>query len=225
MAEFTLYIGNKNYSSWSMRPWLALKHAGVDFEEVLIPLGEVGEGRAELIRPYSPSGKVPALKHGDLILWESLAICEYVAELFPSAQLWPEDRTARALARAVSLEMATSFAELRAALTMNIRRHVPGFVVPVPAQANVNRIQQIWRSSRERFGQGGPFLFGRFSIADAMYAPVVTRFETYAVPVDADTRAYMAAVQALPEMQEWTRAAHAEPYVIEAYEAISDGKA
>lgn len=224
MADLTLYIANKNYSSWSLRPWLLLKQAGIDFEEVFIPLGEPGPDRGVRIRPHSPSGKVPALRHGSLVVWESLAIAEYVAELHPAAQLWPEDRAARAVARAVSAEMASGFSNMRAALSMNIRRKLTNYKVSDGAAVDVARVQEIWRTCRESYGQGGPFLFGRFSIADAMYAPVVTRFQTYGVAVDDGARAYMEAVSALPAMQAWVAAAHEEPHVIAAYEAITDAQ-
>ncbi|AKT40775.1 glutathione S-transferase family protein [Chondromyces crocatus] len=222
MADFTLFIGNKNYSSWSLRPWLALKAAGVDFEEVLIALGNPEEPIRDVIRRHSPSGKVPALRHGDLLIWESLAICEYVAELFPEARLWPEERAARAVARAVSAEMAAGFAELRAAMPMNIRRRVANFQVPAAALVHVDRIQESFRSCRAQFGAGGPFLFGSFTIADAMYAPVVTRFRTYGVAVDEVAQAYMTAVLSLPSMQAWEEAAQAETMVVPATEAIAD---
>lgn len=222
MSDLTLYIGNKSYSSWSLRAWLVLRQSGADFEEVVIPLDEPGV-RVPAILAHSPTGKVPALRHGDLTIWESLAIGEYVAELFPAAGLWPEDRAARAIARAASAEMASSFPELRAALTMNVRRKAAPRPLSEPVARNVARIQEIWRDCRARFGQGGPFLFGRFSVADAMYAPVVTRFDTYGVEVDEGARAYMAAVLALPAMQDWFSAARLETRTIKAFEAIADG--
>lgn len=221
MSDLTLYIGNKAYSSWSLRAWLPLRHIGAAFEEVMIPLDEPGV-RVPAIHAHSPTGKVPALRHGDLTVWESLAIGEYVAELFPEAGLWPEDRAARAVARAASAEMATGFAELRAALPMNVRRKVPSRPLPEPVARHAARIQELWRSCRSRWGAGGDFLFGRFSIADAMYAPVVTRFETYGVEVDAVARGYMDAVLGLPAMRAWIAGAAEEPQRIKAYEAIAD---
>ncbi|AUX32524.1 MULTISPECIES: glutathione S-transferase family protein [Sorangium] len=219
MAELTLYIGNRSYSSWSLRPWLALKHAGAEFDEVVIPLRAPGVRTPEIQR-HSPSGKVPALKHGALTIWESLAIAEYVAESFPEAKLWPEARDARAVARAVSAEMASSFAALRTALPMNVRRKIQGVAITEAASQDIARVQAIWNDCRSRFGQGGEFLFGRFSVADAMYAPVATRFDTYGVELDAVSRRYVAAILALPAMQEWIAKAREEPHIIEAYEAI-----
>lgn len=214
MAEFTLIIGNKNYSSWSLRPWLALKRAGLPFDEVLIALDQPNT-RSEIFR-WSPSGRVPCLVHGDVSVWESLAIMEYLAEIAPEAGLWPEDRGARALARAVSTEMHAGFSALRQALPMNIRSSFPGRPIPVPVQEDINRVAAIWRDCRKRFGEsaGGPFLFGGFTIADAMYAPVVTRFTTYGVPLDEDARSYVATMTALPEMRAWADAARREPMVI-----------
>jgi glutathione S-transferase len=214
MADATLIIGNKNYSSWSLRPWLACKRSGLEFDEVLVPLSEPST-KAEILR-WTPSGRVPGLKHGDLTIWDSLAIGEYVAELKPEARLWPADRAARAVARAVSAEMHSGFAALREAMPMNIRSSFPGRGITPAVQEDINRITAMWRDCRKRFGQGtgDDLLFGHFTIADAMYAPVVTRFATYAVELDDDARAYMAAVMALPEMIEWVDAARREPMII-----------
>ena len=154
MADFTIYLGNKNYSSWSLRPWLALKQTGAEFEEVVIPLSEATT-RATILS-YSPSGRVPALKHVELTLWDSLAICEYLAESFPAAQLWPADAAARAVARAVSAEMHSGFAALRNHLPMNMRSSFPNRGVTPEVQADINRITAIWRDCRKRFGGGGP---------------------------------------------------------------------
>jgi glutathione S-transferase len=216
MAELTIYLGNKNYSSWSMRPWLALKHTGVAFEEVVIPLYEP-TSRATILG-YSPSGRVPALKDGEHTVWDSLAICEYLAERFPDARLWPEDRIERARARSVSAEMHAGFAALREHLPMNIRSSFPGRGVTPEVQADINRIAAIWIQCRTRHAAGGPFLFGHFTIADAMYAPVVTRFRTYRTPLDEIAQAYADAVWALPAMQEWAAAAKNEPMVIDSAE-------
>jgi glutathione S-transferase len=213
MADFTLYLGNKNYSSWSLRPWLAMKQTGAEFDEVVIPLLEP-TSRATILK-YSPSGRVPALQHGDLVVWDSLAICEYLAEIFPAAQLWPADRTARAVARAASAEMHAGFAALREHLPMNIRSSFPNRGVTPEVQGEVNRITALWRDCQRRFGAGGPFLFGHFTIVDAMYAPVVTRFRTYKVGIDDEAQAYCAAVLGLPAMQEWALAAKNEPMVLE----------
>ncbi|MGK4004839.1 glutathione S-transferase family protein [Sorangium sp. So ce1036] len=219
MAELTLYIGNRSYSSWSLRPWLALQHAGAAFDEVMLPLRGPGV-RAPEIQRRSPSGKVPVLTHGALTIWESLAICEYAAELFPEARLWPEARDARAVARAVSAEMASGFAALRTALPMNVRRKIQGVAITEAASQDIARVQAIWNDCRSRFGQGGEFLFGRFGVADAMYAPVATRFDTYGVELDAVSRRYVATILGLPAMQAWIAKAREEPHLIEAYEAI-----
>ncbi len=215
MAEFTIYIGNKNYSSWSLRGWLMLKAAGVAFDEVVIPLYEPGS-RAEILR-YSASGKVPALVHGPVTVWESLSIGEYLAELFPKAQLWPADRAARAVARAVSAEMHAGFQELRRHFPMNMRSVFDRAIVP-EAQSDIDRIIALWLDCRRRFGKGGDFLFGHFTIADAMYAPVVSRFRTYKLSLPSEAEAYAAAVAAWPAYQEWLAAARKEPMIIEKWE-------
>ena len=216
MADFTIYIGNKNYSSWSLRGWLVLKATGADFDEVVIALDEANT-RTEILR-HSPSGRVPALRHGELIIWDSLAIGEYLAELFPEAQLWPKAATARAVARAVSAEMHSGFAALRGHLPMNFRSSFPNRAVTPEAQADINRITALWRDCRKRFGTGGEFLFGAFTNADAMFAPVVSRFRTYKVEIDAEAQQYCEAVWALPAMQEWATAARNEPMIIERHE-------
>jgi glutathione S-transferase len=211
MTACTIYIGNKNYSSWSLRPWLALKQTGIAFEEVMILLDQP-DSIANL-RRRSPSGRVPVLQHDGLTVWESLAICEYLAEQFPAARLWPEDREARARARTVSNEMHAGFAELRRLLPMDISRRWPLGNRMAKVAPNIERITEIWRECRARSG-GGEFLFEGFTIADAMFAPVVTRFVTYSVPLDPVCSAYVAAVQKWPAMQEWIAAARAEPWVI-----------
>jgi glutathione S-transferase len=217
MSDLTIYLGNKNYASWSLRAWLALKRTGAAFEEVVIPLYQTGS--RETVLKYSPSGRVPALRHGDLTVWDSLAICEYLAERFPDAALWPGDPEARAAARAVSAEMHAGFPALRREMPMNIRSSFPGRPMTPEARADVNRIMTIWRDCRSRFGEGmGDFLFGDFTIADAMYAPVVTRFRTYKIDLESEAEAYCAAVTGMPEMQEWTGAARNEPMIVEEYE-------
>jgi glutathione S-transferase len=214
MADLTLYIGNKNYSSWSLRPWLVLKEAGLAFDEVLIPLDALNT-RTEVLR-VSPSGRVPALKHGELTIWDSLAIVEYLAELCPERRLWPEDQAARAVARSISAEMHSSFAGLRAHLPMNIRSSFPNRGVTPEVQADINRITGIWREQRRKLAEdAGPFLFGPFTVADAMFAPVVSRFRTYRVELDELCQSYADAVWTLPSYKEWQDAAGHEPMIIE----------
>jgi glutathione S-transferase len=214
-----LVIGNKNYSSWSMRPWLALRAGGIAFDEIFIPL-YTGEADKNRILAFTPSGKVPALVDGDVTIWDSLAIIEYAAERFPQARLWPEDRAARAHARSISAEMHSGFMALRNECGMNLHRPVGAIALTAEARANIARIQEIWIECRERYGKSGPFLFGSFSGADAMFAPVVHRFRTYAIEVAPAARDYMAAMMALPAFQEWSRAALAETLVIERFETV-----
>jgi glutathione S-transferase len=216
MADITIYIGNRVYSSWSLRGWLPLAQLGVPFDEVVIPLYE--EGSNARIREGSPSGKVPALTHRGRTVWESLAIGEYLAEQFPAALLWPGDDGARAVARAVSTEMHAGFPNLRRELAMNLRRVIPGRRFTADCLAEVARIMEIWRDCRARFGAGGPFLFGHFTVADAMYAPVVTRFRTYEIRLDPACAAYADAILALPTMRRWCEAAAREIVVIEKFE-------
>ena len=222
MADITLVIGNKNYSSWSLRAYLALAHAGVPFDEIVIPLKEPGT-RATILK-YSPSGTVPVLKHGAVTVWDSFAIAEYLADAFPASRLRPETLEARALARSICAEMHSGFAALRSALPMNVRSSFPQRKPTQEAQADISRIAAIWRDCRKRFGEaasessGGPFLFGHFTAADAMYAPVVSRFRTYRIELDEVCRAYADAVWALPAMQAWAVAAANEPMVIESCE-------
>ena len=211
MDELVLYIGNKNYSSWSMRPWLALTAAGIPFREVLIPF-EMGAGNPRF-RTLSPVGRVPVLHHGDVRIWESLAIIEYAAELFPEAGLWPKDRAARTLARSISMEMLSGFTALRGSCPMNIRRPASAIAVSDTVRANVARIEEIWKDARQR--SGGPFLFGAFSAADAMFGPVVNRFETYELVSDPETLACMAAVKAHPAWVKWVEGALAETWIVE----------
>lgn len=214
--DLTLVIGNKNYSSWSLRPWMALKQAGAAFREIVVPLYRP-DSRATILE-HSPSGRVPVLRHGSITVWESLAICEYVAETFPEAQLWPHDREARATARSLSAEMHSGFVALRSNMDMNVRARLAGVGRTKDSIRDIDRIRSLWSDARKRFGRGGPFLFGKFSIADAMYAPVVLRFRTYEVKLDDGLHEYCAAVLALPAMEEWMAAARAEPWTIEAFE-------
>jgi len=214
-----LVIGNKNYSSWSMRPWLAMRAADISFEEIFIPL-YTGDIDKERILAVTRSGKVPALIDGDLTVWDSLAIIEYLAERFPEARLWPQDRAHRAHARAVSAEMHAGFLPLRNECGMNLHRPIRPIALSAEAQANVARIQQIWIDCRARHGVRGPFLFGAFGAADAMYAPVVHRFRTYAIAVAPEVQAYMETMMAHPAFVEWTEAGLAETLVIERFETI-----
>jgi glutathione S-transferase len=214
-----LVIGNKNYSSWSMRPWLALRANNIAFEEVFIPL-YTGEADKERILSFTHSGKVPALIDGDITIWDSLSIIEYIAERFPETRLWPEERASRAHARSISAEMHSGFAALRNECGMNLHRPVRAIPLSADARANVARIQQIWAECHERYGKLGPFLFGAFSGADAMFAPVVHRFLTFAIEVAPDARHYMDAMMSLPAFQEWTRAGLAETLVIERFETV-----
>jgi glutathione S-transferase len=211
-VALTLVIGNKNYSSWSLRPWIAMKAAGIAFDEVVISLN-AEDFKARVLK-ISGTGKVPVLVDGDVHVWESLAILEYLAEKFPAAKLWPADATARAHARAIASEMHAGFQPLRKACPMNMGRPVKKLALDADVAANVKRIDAIWADCRTRFGAGGPFLFGGFGAADAMYAPMVARFHTYDVAVGEASRAYMAAVMALPAWAEWTKAALKEPWVL-----------
>ena len=208
-----LIIGNKNYSSWSLRPWIALKAAGIAFDETVISL-DAADFKAQIIA-LSGAGKVPVLLDGDVRVWESLAILEYLADKFPQAGLWPAPEQARAHARAVAAEMHAGFVPLRRHLPMNVRRPVRPRPLDDGAKADVARIETIWTECRAKFGAGGPFLYGRFSAADAMYAPVVWRLHTYAVNVQAATRAYMDALLSLPASRDWYEAARREPWVLE----------
>lgn len=202
-----LVIGNRNYSSWSLRPWLALKQSGLPFDEIAIRLNESGS-KAEIFK-YSPSGKVPCLLDGDTLIWDSLAICEYLAEQAPA--LWPADAALRAEARAVSAEMHAGFGALRQAMPMDIKASKPHDGRRPEVLADIAHIVAIWEGCRARFAAGGPFLFGQFSIADAMFAPVAWRFKTYAVDVPPAAQAWIEAVIALPAMQDWRAGALAEP--------------
>jgi glutathione S-transferase len=208
MARYTLVIGNKNYSSWSMRPWLAMKQAGIVFDEVRVPLFE--DGYKTRIEQYSPAGKVPVLVAGNITIWDSLAICEFLAERHPEKRLWPADLAARAQARAICAEMHAGFPALRNAMPMNIRSSHPGKGMTLEAKGDINRITTIWEQCREKYGSGGELLFGHFSSADAFYAPVVSRFQTYAVELPRVAQAYADAVLRLSAMQEWITAAREE---------------
>lgn len=212
MPAYTLVLGNKTYSSWSLRGWLAARLAGIDFEEVVIPLRKPDTRRT--ILQYSSAGLVPILLVDGEPVWDSLAIAEYLAETCPEKNLWPNNPEARRAARSVAAEMHAGFRNLRMAMPMDLRRHYPGHQVAAEVQADIDRIQSIWRDCRGRFGKGGDFLFGEASIADAFYAPVVTRFRTYDVKLEPVCEAYCRTVSAWPPMQEWTAAAAEETEVI-----------
>src|SRR6202165_5100801 len=214
-----LVIGNKNYSSWSMRPWLALRASDIAFEEGFIPL-YTGDADKQRILAFTHSGKVPALVDGDVTVWDSLSIIEYLAERFPEKQLWPEDRTRRAHARSISAEMHSGFAALRNECGMNLHRPVGAIALSADARANIARIQQIWTEGRCRCGKCRPYFFGSVGGADAMFAPVVHRFRTYAIEVEPDVQAYMDTMMSLPAFKEWTSAALAETLVIEMFENV-----
>ena len=210
---YTLVIGDKNYSSWSLRPWLALKQAGIPFEEEPVVLRRA-DSKAEIFR-HSPSGKVPALKTDIGIIHDSLAILEYLAEQHPDAHLWPRDREARAAARSISAEMHSSFGALRNDMPMDLLSELPTPPMSDALEANTRRVVAIWMETRARFGRGGALLFGDFTIADAMYAPVATRFRTYSLDLarfgdDGSAAAYVDAIYALPAMAEWAEGAAAE---------------
>ncbi len=214
MEPLTLVIGNRNYSSWSLRAWLMLKHAGVSFQEILVPL-DTADTR-EQIEHYSPSGRVPLLRHGELRIWDSLAICEYVAEL--TGRGWPRQRAARAVARSVCAEMHSGFTTLRSLWPMNARARNRHTVGTTALEADVERIDELWNDCRCRFGSGGPWLFGEYTAADAMYAPVVLRFNTYGARTSQTARWYMASVLEDGALQEWLQAAKQEPWTLAAEE-------
>lgn len=205
-----LVIGNKNFSSWSLRPWLLLKQAGLPFREIPVRLRQA-DTKAQILA-HSPSGKVPALIDGDLTVWDSLAICEYLAEKasLNHVDLWPADPKARAEARSVSAEMHSGFAALRQQMSMEVAASRPGEGQTPEVLADIARIAALWTSCRERFAAAGPFLFGDFSVADAMYAPVAFRFHTYGVELPPLAAAYRGTLLALPAMQEWAAGARAE---------------
>lgn len=210
-----LYIGNKNYSSWSLRPWIAMKAKGVAFDEVLIPFDDAGGNRK--FREFSPTGKVPVLVDGDLTVWESLAILEYLHDKYPRWGFWPADDAARAMARSVATEMHGGFAALRNACPMNMRRSVRAIQINDGVRKDVSRMETLWQDCLDRFG--GPFLFGEFSNADAMFAPVVNRMEKYALSSHAAVKTYSRAMKGSAAWQEWESAALAETWIVPADEA------
>ena len=216
MSNLVLVIGNKAYSSWSLRPWLLMKQAGIAFEEIRLSL--YADGAKQTLLQHSPAGKVPVLTDGELTVWDSLAICEYLAERYPEKQLWPAQPAARARARSISAEMHSGFTHLRNRMPMNVRRELTGRAPTPEVGAEVARIAAIWTECRGRYGAAGPFLFGAFSIADAMYAPVASRFRTYGVALTGAGAHYVTAIHALPAMREWIAGAHAETEVNPQYE-------
>ena len=210
---YRLVIGDRNTSSWSLRPWLAMRHAGIPFEEIDIKLRQP-ETKAQILR-YSPAGKVPTLLADGQPIWDSLAILEFLAEAHPAAKLWPERRDARALARSVAAEMHAGFAALREHCPMDLLARTPMATLPDAVGAEVRRIVALWRDCRRRFGASGPLLFGAFTAADAMYAPVASRFRTYLPDLapygdDGKAQAYVDALLALPAMAEWEAGARRE---------------
>ena len=221
MPDGRLYLGTRRYSSWSMRGWLAVRLAGLDVEEVVIPLNAMEAGGTPAVAAVSPSGMVPYLEHRGIAVWDSLAIVEYCAELSPV--LWPADLTARTRARSISAEMHSGFRALRMAMPMVLGPQAPGANQTPAALADIAGIEAIWRNTRAVFGAGGPFLFGQdFNAADAMFAPVVTRLLAYLPPIAADTRAYCDAVRAYPLVSAWYDAAAEEPL---AWRRASDERA
>jgi glutathione S-transferase len=211
-----LAIANKRYSSWSFRPWIVLRHFDIPFTEIVIPLAQETT-RTDILR-YSPTAKCPCLQDGSVTVWDSLAIIEYLAESFPDLAIWPRDRGARAQARALSAEMHSGFMAVRSNLPMNMQREpAPIHFVP-EVTADVARIEAGFAEARRAFGAGGDFLFGDFSAADAMFAPVVSRFHTYSVAVSPATRTYMDAMQRLPAFKEWVAGAQAESWHIAKYD-------
>jgi glutathione S-transferase len=213
-----LVIGNKNYSSWSLRPWLFMRHHGIAFEEVRLPLDT--DAYRERIGSLSPTGRVPVLHDGDRIVWDSLAILEYLADLHPELGGWPRDEGARALARCIAAEMHSGFADLRSGLPMNCTRTCSLHAISAGARRDIERVQAVWSQARQAYGHDGPFLFGRFGIADAMYAPEAIRFRGYGVPLDATAQAYVEALYALPAMREWLAGAAAESERLAKYDHI-----
>jgi glutathione S-transferase len=212
MRALTLVIGNKNYSSWSFRPWLLLKQCGASFEEKQVWIHEPGSMKA--ILKYSPAGRVPVLIDGKIRVWESLAICEYIAEKFPG-KVWPANAAARAMARSIAGEMHAGFQALRKAMPFNCRASIPLGELPADVREDVTRVTDIWKECRKYYGGRGKFLFGNFTAADAMYAPVCLRFETYKTRLDPVSSAYTDAILSLPATQEWIEAAKKETRRIE----------
>ena len=220
MPDLALAIGNKNYSSWSMRPWVLLRQAGIPFREIQLWFDD--NASAQGARQYSPTGQVPVLLVNNQPVWDSLAICETAAELFPERRLWPADAMARAHARAVCAEMHAGFRSLRGAMPMNIRASHPGKGMSPAVERDIARVTALWSDCRGRYGAGGDLLFGQFSAADAYFAPVVMRFITYAVALPRAAQDYVAAVRDLPAVAEWMAAAKRETAFVAADEPYAD---
>ncbi|MHC5064382.1 MAG: glutathione S-transferase family protein [Planctomycetota bacterium] len=218
MSEFKLVIGNQNYSSWSMRGWLAMKLSGVNFSVEKLWLDEDLDRRERLAR--TPAGRVPALMHGDFCVWDSLAIAEYMADLCPDAAMWPKDPKARARARSVVAEMHSGFVALRAKLPMNCRAQREERDRGPEVAKEVERVAEIWAGCRRDFGSGGDYLFGEYCLADAFYAPVASRFRTYAVRLEGEAKGYCETILAHPDVREWVDAGKAEKHLMVAYEDI-----
>jgi glutathione S-transferase len=215
-----LFIGNKAYSSWSLRGWLAVKQSGLPFEEITVPLYGEEWDKAQSGDEFAPSGgKVPILWDDKTVIWDSLAIVEWLADRTDDKRYWPEDLAARGMARSMAAEMHSSYPNLRRECSMNVRKQFPGFKPSPATTAEIIRILELWAEARARHGSAGPYLFGNFGAVDIMFAPVVTRFVTYQIPVPRFAAAYMEAILSHPWMQEWIGAAQEEPWVIEQYEA------
>jgi glutathione S-transferase len=219
MGVLKLFIGNKAYSSWSLRGWLAVKQSGLPFEEIVVPLyDEEWDKRREGDEFAPSSGKVPILWDDDIVVWDSIAIIEYLADKVGRERFWPEDPAARGMARSMAAEMHSSFANLRREHSMNVRRRFPPQPLSPAVQADVERIVSLWAEARARFGGTGDYLFGEWNAVDIMFAPVVTRFVTYSIPLPRFAAAYAEAVLTHPFVREWLGAAQEEPWVIEKFE-------
>jgi glutathione S-transferase len=217
-VSYTLLIANKAYSSWSFRPWILMRHFAIQFAEIVVPLGQASTHTDMLV--HTPSAKAPCLKDGEITVWESLAIIEYLAENHSDLPIWPQAKAARAMARALAAEMHAGFMGLRAHLPMNMRRKISKRALTPDAEADVARLEIAFGAARGTYGQAGPFLFGDFSAADAMFAPIVNRLHIYDVAVSRETRAYMDTMMDLPAFRKWAEEAQAEPWRLEKYDAI-----
>lgn len=212
MAAALLIVGNKNYSSWSLRPFMAMAMADIPFDDKVIPFGNPKFAKA--IKRYSSAGLVPVLVHNGITIWDTLAIMEYLAETWPDKNLWPKNRAARAMARSACAEMHSGYRSLRDACPMNLRRAVKAVAMSVAVLKDVERIEFLWRECRKAHGKGGPFLFGKFGIADAMFTPIVARLDTFDIKVASDTQHYMNAILATPAFHEWKAAALKEKWIV-----------